>query len=140
MDPAFSDLINGNLVKGPISNIKEQISAASVDLKNDVTQGIFIGKALIKNTISDLKYLKDTLGGDHYQYESLSDKLSNQILQCGINYFNETSDDQTYLSSYKYALSIASGEKTKTRAKETINHCEEEKKANIQGISHNLYI
>lgn len=131
MDPAFSDLINGNLVKGPISNIKEQISAASVDLKNDVTQGIFIGKALIKNTISDLKYLKDTLGGDHYQYESLSDKLSNQILQCGINYFNETSDDQAYLSSYKYALSIASGEKTKTRAKETINHCEEEKQANI---------
>lgn len=131
MDPAFSDLINGNLVKGPISNIKEQISTASVDLKNDVTQGIFIGKALIKNTISDLKYLKDTLGGDHYQYESLSDKLSNQILQCGINYFNETSDDQAYLSSYKYALSIASGEKTKTRAKETINHCEEEKQANI---------
>lgn len=131
MDPAFSDLINGNLVKGPISNIKEQISAASVDLKNDVTQGIFIGKALIKNTITDLKYLKDTLGGDHYQYESLSDKLSNQILQCGINYFNETSDDQTYLSSYKYALSIASGEKTKTRAKETIKHCEEEKLANL---------
>ena len=131
MDPAFSDLINGNLVKEPISNIKEQISAASVGLKNDVTQGILIGKALIKNTITDLKYLKDTLGADHYQYESLSDKLSNQILQCGINYFNETSDDQAYLSSYKYALSIASGEKTKTRAKETIKHCEEEKLANL---------
>ena len=131
MDPAFSDLINGNLVKEPISNIKEQISVASVGLKNDVTQGILIGKALIKNTITDLKYLKDTLGGDHYQYESLSDKLSNQILQCGINYFNETSDDQAYLSSYKYALSIASGEKTKTRAKETIKHCEEEKAANL---------
>jgi len=131
MDPAFSDLINGNLVKEPISNIKEQISAASVGLKNDVTQGILIGKALIKNTITDLKYLKDTLGADHYQYESLSDKLSNQILQCGINYFNETSDDQAYLSSYKYSLSIASGEKTKTRAKETIKHCEEEKAANL---------
>ena len=51
-----------------------------------------IGKSLIKNTVTDLRYLKENLGADHYHYESLADKVSNQILQCGILYFNETGD------------------------------------------------
>ena len=42
-------------------------------------------------------------------------------------YFNATGDDQDYLSSYKYALKIAIGER-QNRAKESIQHCEQEKK------------
>ena len=45
--------------------------------------------------------------------------------------FNETGDDLEYLSSYEYALSISHSEKTKTRAKECIKHCKEEKTTNI---------
>ena len=44
-------------------------------------------------------------------------------MQCGIVCFNSTGDDQDYLSSYKYALSIAIGDKTKERAKECVKHC-----------------
>ena len=126
----LSESINSSLVKEPVSNIKEQLKVSAAALKDNVKEGLHIGKLLIKNTVSDLKYLKETLGENHYHYESLADKLSNQILQCGINYFNETGDDQAYLNSYKYALSIAPNEKTKTRAKETIKHCEDEKLAN----------
>ena len=122
--------INSSLVKEPISNIKEQLKISAAALKDNVKEGLVIGKILIKNTVSDIRYLKETLGVVHYNYESLADKLANQILQCGINFFNDTGDDQTYLSSYKYALSIAPNEKTKTRAKETIKHCEDEKLEN----------
>ena len=131
LDESFSELINSNLVKEPISNIKEQFNLAVLELKNNVKDGLLIGKTLIKNTVTDLRYLKQTLGENHYQYESLADKVSNQIIQCGILYFNETGEDQSYLNSYKYALSIAPNEKTKTRAKDSIKHCEEEKDANI---------
>lgn len=131
LDESFSELFNGTLIKEPFSNIKEQVNLASLELKDNVKNGLLIGKSLIKNTVTDLRYLKETLGADHYHYESLADKVSNQILQCGINCFNETGDDQSYLSSYKYALSIAPNEKTKSRAKDTIKHCEEEKEANI---------
>jgi hypothetical protein len=131
LDADLSESINSSLVKEPISNIKEQLKISAAALKDNVKEGLVIGKILIKNTVSDLKYLKETLGPGHYHYESLADKLSNQILQCGINYFNETGDDQSYLSSYKYALSIAPNEKIKSRAKDTIKHCEEEKEANI---------
>jgi tetratricopeptide (TPR) repeat protein len=131
LDESFSELINSNLVKEPISNIKEQFNLAVLELKNNVKDGLLIGKTLIKNTVTDLRYLKQTLGENHYQYESLADKVSNQIIQCGILYFNETGDDQIYLNSYKYALSIAPNEKTKTRAKDCVKHCEQEKDANI---------
>ena len=131
LDESFSELFNGTLIKEPVSNIKEQVNLASLELKDNVKDGLLIGKSLIKNTVTDLRYLKETLGADHYHYESLADKVSNQILQCGILYFNETGDDQIYLNSYKYALSIAPNEKTKSRAKNTIKHCEEEKDAKV---------
>ena len=131
LDESFLELINSSLIREPVSNIKEQVNITALALKNNVKEGLFIGKSLIKNTVNDLKYLKDILGVNHYHYESLADKLSNQILQCGIVYFNKMNDDQSYLSSYKYALSIAVNEKTKTRAKDCIKHCEEERLANI---------
>ena len=150
LDADLSESINSSLVKEPISNIKEQLKISAAALKDNVKEGLVIGKILIKNTVSDIRYLKETLGVEHYNYESLAGNLSNQILQCGINYFNETGDDQSYLSSYKYALSIAPNEKIKSRAKDTIKHCEEEKEANIcsccsvspiyKNSSHNLTI
>ena len=127
LDAAFFESVNNSLVKEPLSKVKDEINTAAEALKSNVKEGLTIGKLLIKNTVSDLRYLKETLGENHYNYESLADKLCNQILQCGINCFNETSDDQAYMSSYKYALSIAPNEKSKTRAKECIKHCEEEK-------------
>jgi hypothetical protein len=131
LDADFSESVNNSLVKEPLSKVKDEINTAAEALKSNVKEGLTIGKLLIKNTVSDLRYLKETLGENHYNYKSLADKLCNQILQCGINCFNETSDDQAYMSSYKYALSIAPNEKSKTRAKECIKHCEEEKEANI---------
>lgn len=145
LDDTFSELINSNLIKEPVLNIKDQLKTSEKALKDNVKEGLVIGKKLIKNTVSDLRYLKEILGVDHYLYESLTDKISNQILQCGILYFNDTGDDQSYLNSYKYALSIAPNEKTKSRAKDCVKHCKEEITANIcwfceeNQISKNLF-
>ena len=46
--------------------------------------------------------LKNILGTDDIKYQTISDKLANQIMQCGILCFNKTNDDNDYLSSYKY--------------------------------------
>ena len=131
LDESFASIVNTNLVKSPISNIKNNIKEASKDLTENEENGILIGKKLIKDSNKDLMYLKQTLGATDYQYEAISDKLANQILQCGILYYNATKEDQAYLSSYKYALSIAIHDKTKLRAENAIEHCEEEKKANV---------
>ena len=131
LDESFASIVNTNLVKSPILNIKNNIKEASKNLTENEKNGILIGKKLIKDSNKDLMYLKETLGATNYQYEDLADKLSNQILQCGILCYNATGDDQDYMSSYKYAYSIAVSEKTKLRAEDTIKHCEEEKTANL---------
>jgi len=131
LDESFASIINTNLVKNPISNIKNNIQEASKELAANEKNGIAIGKQLIKNSNRDLIYLRDTLGATDYEFEALADNLANQVLQCGILYFNATGNDQDYLSSYNYALNIAIGEKTKNRAKETIKHCVEVKDASI---------
>lgn len=131
VDENFSQIITSKLVQKPLSNINKHIDASKNELSKDEKNGSNIGKKLIKSCNKDIMYLKEILGEFNYQYEDIADKLSNQILQCGILCYNSTGDDQDYISSYKYALSIAVSDKTKQRALNTIDHCEEEKKANI---------
>ena len=136
LDESFASIVNTNLVKSPISNIKNNIKEASKDLTENEKNGIIIGKKLIKDSNKDLMYLKETLGVGDYQYEAIADKLANQILQCGILYFNATKEDQAYINSYKYALSIAINDKTKIRAEDAIKHCEEEKSEKLCKFCH----
>jgi hypothetical protein len=131
LDDKLKDTLNASLTEAPISNIKSHIDTASNLVEKNKKSGIKAGKQLIKDTLKDIKYLKEISSPDDFQFQSLSDKLSNQILQCGIDCYNETKDDQDYISSYQYALSIAQSEKIKNRAKDCIKHCKEEKVANI---------
>lgn len=125
LDNQLVDSLTESLTDAPISNIKNHISISSKKIENDEKSGVKVGKQLIRDTLSDFKQLKDVLSVDDFKLQTISDALANQILQCGIVCFNATGDDQEYLSSYKYALQIAIGEKTKNRAKDCIKHCEE---------------
>ena len=131
LDRNICETLNNSIVDQPINKIKSAIKNANDQLEDDNSAGIKIGKQLIKNTLNDLKQVKEILGNDDYQFQSLSDKLANQIMQCGILCYNKTHDDYDYLSSYKYALSIAVDNATVNRAKDCIKHCESEKEANL---------
>jgi hypothetical protein len=131
LDERVSEVFSNEFVKAPVANIKSQIKNVDDALSLDVNQGIVLGKRLIRSCFADIKELDEILGKTHYLYEDIADKLSNQIMQCGIKYFNENDEDQDFLSSYKYALSIACSEKTKSRANDCIKHCEEEAANNI---------
>jgi len=132
LDNQLVNSLTESLTDKPISSIKNHIDTASILLKKDEKSGIKSGKQLIKDSLADFKQLKEVLSPDDFKFQTISDALANQILQCGILYFNATGDDQAYLSSYKYALQVAIGDKTKNRANESIKHCEEEKEAATQ--------
>ena len=131
LDNQLVNSLTESLTDKPISSIKNHIDTASILLKKDEKSGIKSGKQLIKDSLADFKQLKEVLSPDDFKFQTISDALANQILQCGILCFNATGDDQAYLSSYKYALQVAVGDKTKNRAIESIKHCEDVKKANI---------
>ena len=136
LDDQLNDIVQVSLTETPVLNIKNNLEIASDSISKDKKSGVEAGKQLIKNTQKDIEYLKEISGSDDYKFQTLSDKLSNQILQGGIDFYNETGEDQDYLSSYEYALSIAISEETKDRAKECIEHC---KKANENANQNRLF-
>ena len=127
LDESFSSIINVRLTKVPLSEIEENIKKAEKKAKANPAKGMIIGEELIKKSSSHIRYLKDILGLENFQYQSIADKLANKILDCGICYWNETKDikySKVFLKSYKYALTIANSGKTKNRVKECIKHCQ----------------
>ena len=127
----LSSSFNYSLINKPLNALTGLINDSNDELKADNSKGIEIGKQLIKNAISHLKLLLSILGKDDIKFQSISDNLANQIMQCGILCFNKTGDDKDFLSSYKYALSISIKDSAKERANETIKHCKEQQEANI---------
>lgn len=82
------------------------------------------GVTLMNSTKNDLSQLKSLVGTSDMQYQMIADKLAQTILQCGINYFNDSNDDdapQKAMALQKYALSIAVGQLAKDRCKENID-------------------
>ena len=131
LDGELSKNLSENLINEPVREIITLIKVSNEELENDHKQGIEIGKKLIKDSFKHIKQIKEIVGKEDYQYQSIADKLSNQILQSGILCFNKTKNDSDFLSSYKYALTIAVESKTKKRANDCIKHCKEEQVANL---------
>ena len=144
-DGSINDKLNASLTDEPIQNINNQIENALDLLQEDIqlnisndkkgsSKGIEFGVKLIKDTKEDFNYLKDIFSSDDFQFQIVSDKLSNAILECGIACFNSNIDNshyQTYYDSFKYSLEVAIGDKTITRAEKAVKHCEDEASANI---------
>lgn len=82
------------------------------------------GKSLMESTKEALFQLRNYLPTSDLQYQMIADKLAQEILQCGIDYFNNTNDDdapQKAMSLQNYALSIAVGTLVKQRCKENVD-------------------
>ena len=76
------------------------------------------------STKSALNQIKKSLPVSDIRYQTIADKLATEILQCGIDYFNDTEDDdapQKAMILQNYALSIAVGKLTKDRCKENVD-------------------
>lgn len=116
----------------PISAINNAIATAK-DANNDAESQFNAGLLLMTSTKKHLDVVKSTLGTDDLQYQMLADKLAQTILQCGINYYNKTDEDD-YISidkAYKlqhYAETVAVGSMLKSRCKENVDILNKKKK------------
>lgn len=115
-------IIGGGLVKPII----DEISLAILEAKSakGSSANYRAGEKLMNSTKGSLSQLKGLLGVSDMQYQMIADKLATTILQCGINYFNETEDDdapQKAMILQGFALSIAVGQVVKDRCKENVD-------------------
>ncbi len=115
-------IIGGGLVKPIIDEISLAISEAKSAKGSSANYRA--GEKLMNSTKGSLSQLKGLLGVSDMQYQMIADKLATTILQCGINYFNETEDDdapQKAMILQGFALSIAVGQVVKDRCKENVD-------------------
>lgn len=107
----------------PIAAINSAIEIAkNVDSK-DSEKNLAAGTELMESTKPLLKEVKDIAGASSPQYQVVADNLAKQILQCGINYYNNApeSDVESPRKAMKlqyYALLIAVGEVARQRCQE----------------------
>lgn len=115
----------------PIRNIESKIDKASQQLKNNPKNGYKIGEKLFLDCRDLLINLKGILGINDLQYQSLANKLADEILQCSIVHFNNHKNDKEYdpgddcYRLTKYAESVVTNGPIKHRIKESYEFIQE---------------
>ncbi len=118
-------------VAEPISIINDRISKAKSVPNDDADASFNAGVALINSTERSLSRIKEIAGDDDATYGRIADNLAQTILQCGINYYNNSDDtDNVEKALYiqRKALEIAVGTVTQDRCKQNVSILEEKKK------------
>ncbi len=117
------DIVSKSALDEPISAINSAIAVAkNADTKNPEAS-LAAGTKLMNSTKAPLKIVKDIAGASSPQYQMVADNVAKQVLQCGINYYNNAPDSDVEsprkaMVLQSYALSIAVGQLTKDRCKE----------------------
>ena len=122
----------------PLHKIETQIETCKRKRKENKGNTYEFGVKLYTNTKDDLALLKSILGTSDLKYKALADQLANEIMQCGIDYFNENQENNSgdiYLEFaqklIKLADSIAVGKMAKDRAKDSLATLEDMKDREI---------
>ena len=115
--------LNSRFLAKPIRNIEKEIESAQAARGSSPSSAVDVGKSLVEVTKSDIEFLEAALGKSEYQYQNIADKLADEIIQCGIDSFNLTKDDEPCLQLYQYGSSLAVSLRTQERAKENLDSC-----------------
>jgi hypothetical protein len=126
---AKEDFLKG-FVQKPIEQIEKKIEEAKAKRKANKANAVNVGKALYEQTSVNLKQLKSILGTSNLRFSSISDKVSDEILQCGIDYFSHYKDSSTDPGSasmdlFRKAKTLAVGNIAKQRCQENTENLQE---------------
>lgn len=117
------------LIEEPFHNIESQIESAKNKRKTNKSEAYELGVKLFVNCMNDLDRIKSLLGTSDLKYKMIADNLAKEVMQCGIDYFQEWKESKNpsgeVLKLLKYAQSIAIGSQTKDRIKENIEGVQE---------------
>ena len=109
---------------GPLINkISSEVEITKKVDHKDAKARIDAARKLVTNTKELLTQLKNILPTSDPQFQMIADKLGLEILQCGIDYFNNSKDEDaphTAMKMQKYAQSIVVGILAKQRCEENV--------------------
>ena len=86
--------ISAKFTGDPIKKTEDHIDTTSELREQNPIEALSFGETLYKNTKSQLESLSKILGKEDLKYQMLANKLANEILQCGIDYFNKLREEE----------------------------------------------
>ncbi|HSD07657.1 hypothetical protein [Flavobacterium sp.] len=119
-----------DFVSKPIDHIKTRIEETKVKRKDKPSKAYALGLSLFDSENGKINTIQNILGKNSIQFTSISDKLSDEILQCGIDYFKKYRDTDTDPSTkamylFKKAKKMAVGSIAIQRCKENTENLQE---------------
>ncbi len=146
---ATQQYLSKKFTEQPLHNIENRIESCKKKRKADNGNAYEFGLKLVSESKDDLSLLNSLLGTSDLKYKTIADQLANEIMQCGIDYFNASQNsnnekvvNQEHLKYMglkeenplqkaqkltKIADRIAVGKLTKDRAKDNLDTLEEMK-------------
>ncbi len=116
--------IEEKATKPLIDSIEDAIETAQKTKNKGPEARLQAGEKLMTDTKSALSQLKSLLASTDLQYQIIADKLGLEILQCGIDYYNDSEEPDAAVKAMKlqkYALDIVVGQMAKDRCKENVD-------------------
>ena len=107
-----------------IDSIEEAIDVAKSSRGKGAQARFRAGEKLMTSAKSALSQIKKSLHDSDIRYQTIADKLATEILQCGIDYYNDSDEDDCATKAMKlqkYACSIAVDSCVKQRCKENVD-------------------
>lgn len=130
---AKQDFMKGFIQK-PIEQIEQKIETSKSKRKSSKANAAKAGQELFTTTANNLTQLKSIVGANDLKYSTIADKVANEILQCSIDFFNDSQEKnsnvdyaETAMNLAKQAENIAVGNLTKDRIKDNMNSLAEMK-------------
>jgi hypothetical protein len=121
---SWQEHVSNKAVLPLIKNIEKSIDIAKSTVNQGASARLLAGTKLMNDTIQLIRELKQMVSASNVQYSVLADKLGLEILQCGIDYYNESDEDEAAykaLKLQKYACSLVEGSMAKERCAENLS-------------------
>jgi hypothetical protein len=119
-----------DFVSKPIEVVKKLIEDNKTQRKQSPSKAYVLGNSLYTTGSEKIITIQNILGKSNIQFTSISDKLSDEILQCGIVYFKKFRDTDTDPSAkamdlFKKAKKLAVGSIAIQRCQENTENLQE---------------
>ena len=121
---SWKEHIGEKAVKPLVDSIQEAINLAQKSKGKGSNERLNAGETLREKTQNAILQLKGFLSTTDLQYQMIADKLGLEILQCGIDYYNDSEEPDAAhkaMSLQKYANSIVVGQMARERCKENVD-------------------
>lgn len=121
---SWKEHIGEKTLKRLVDYIQDAINIAQKTKGKGSNARLNAGEALRRNTRDAILLLKSWPSMEDLQYQMIADKLGLEILQCAIDYFNDSEEPDAAhkaMSLQKYAKSIVVGQMAKDRCKENVD-------------------